>query len=104
MQHRTCRIDETSCNARPDHTFRSKSDVLQPLFRTRADDGEVCEGSRICSYAPREAANAMPGRHVALCACSHRTVTLRTEANYFSVRQLPNENTLRGLQLGPACA
>src|SRR5262249_18262494 len=28
MQDRTCRIEETSCNARPDHTFGSMSLVL----------------------------------------------------------------------------
>src|SRR6266404_1034699 len=27
MQDRICQVDETSCNARPDHTFRSKTEV-----------------------------------------------------------------------------
>ena len=30
MQDRICRIDETSCNARPDHTFGSKAVRLRP--------------------------------------------------------------------------
>src|SRR5258705_12127892 len=27
MQDRICQVDETSCNARPDHTFGSKGDI-----------------------------------------------------------------------------
>src|ERR1700704_1736699 len=27
MQDRICQVDETSCNARPDHTFGSKTEV-----------------------------------------------------------------------------
>jgi hypothetical protein len=40
MQDRICRIDETSCNARPDHTFGSKCEKLNvsnsaPLYPTK---------------------------------------------------------------------
>src|SRR5215468_8598077 len=29
MQDRICQVDETSCNARPDHTFGSKCEELE---------------------------------------------------------------------------
>src|SRR6266446_3394665 len=33
MQHRSCQADETSCNARPDHTSGSESNVYEGLNR-----------------------------------------------------------------------
>src|SRR3954469_15138135 len=30
MQDRICQVDETSCNARPDHTYGSKCEELNP--------------------------------------------------------------------------
>src|SRR5258707_436955 len=41
MQDRICQVDETSCNARPDHTFGSKTD-----FSGTAASGGYCCKSR----------------------------------------------------------
>src|SRR3981189_1346908 len=35
MQDRICQVDETSCNARPDHTFGSKADLTAPKSNFR---------------------------------------------------------------------
>ncbi|WP_210205941.1 hypothetical protein, partial [Bradyrhizobium algeriense] len=36
MQDRICQVDETSCNARPDHTFGSKADLKGPAPDVRS--------------------------------------------------------------------
>ena len=38
MQDRVNQVDETSCNARPDHTVGSKADISQALLNHLARD------------------------------------------------------------------
>src|SRR5262245_49478727 len=52
MQDRICQVDETSCNARPDHTFGSRAVILA-----------MSKSRRLCL---RKETSARPARFVAM--------------------------------------
>src|SRR5882724_13184652 len=55
MQDRICQVDETSCNARPDHTFGSKASVWQPTGHFRsAPINRRCRISTPCLKGAKE--------------------------------------------------
>src|SRR5882672_1035043 len=63
MQDRICQVDETSCNARPDHTSGSKTEVSGP-----ARDARFTLRSRHRQPAPACPFGAISGSHSILVA------------------------------------